>query len=225
MTYDVAVVTPTIIRPQLDKAVRSVFNQDFDGRIQMLVGLDYPCGNKEDLWALQIQAPNHIQLDVLHLGYSTRADKGGLYYSYGGGALRSILTLAANARYVAYLDDDCWFESNHISSLMDLITSRELDWVYSKRRPFYTETGKPVPHENIGELPEIDTNCFLIDKLSCHDAILGWTSVVKKEPWDDVEPFKQALQRGRDKRYAGTGMETTCYGLTPESPSYNLHHK
>ena len=234
--YDVAVVIPTIIRPHLERAVKSVFEQDFDGTIQILIGLDYPCGNKETLWSLQIQAPKNMAVDVLNLGYSTRIDKGGLYYNYGGGALRSILTLAANARYVAYLDDDCWFKPNHISSLMNLITKRNLHWVYSKRRAYYSETGEPVPEEKVGKLPEVDTNCILFDKIECHDAILGWVGVKKERAWNGIDVdqewryadpmyFTRALSRARKERKASTNLETTCYGLSEDSPGYHLHHK
>ena len=232
--YDVAVVMPTIIRPQLDKAVKSVFNQDFDGRIQLLIGLDYPCGNKEDLWVLQIQAPTNVQVDVLHLGYSTRKDKGGLYYNWGGGALRTILTFAANSRYVAYLDDDCWYDPNHISSLMTLIKEGDHDWVFSKRRAIDTDTGEPIDDRTINWWGGTDTNCYLIDKVRCHKSIHGWARVEKPKrahegigedeefSYQDEADFYQTLKKNKSHNYKGTGLTTVNYGLSPDSPSYEL---
>jgi len=39
-TFDAAVVTPTIMRPDIEQALRSVFDQDVSGRVQVLVGID-----------------------------------------------------------------------------------------------------------------------------------------------------------------------------------------
>ncbi len=45
--YDVAVVIPTIGRPVLERAVQSVFRQDFPGTIQILIGVGNPIGDRE----------------------------------------------------------------------------------------------------------------------------------------------------------------------------------
>ena len=42
---DVAVVIQTVLRPSLLRTVRSVFNQDHAGRIQVLIGIDRPLGD------------------------------------------------------------------------------------------------------------------------------------------------------------------------------------
>ncbi len=231
MAFDVAVVIPTLISHSLERAVRSVFKQDFKGKIQIMVGLDYPCGNKEQLWALQLQCPKNVQMDVLHLGYSTRANSTGLYYGYGGGALRTILTFAANARYVAYLDDDNYYEPYHISSLMDLIQSRNYDWVISDRYPIHAKTGKRLPDEIIPWENEkmIDTNCILIDKIKCHEAIHGWavteTSLGKGYyqtedgmVYGDNVHFTKTLRRNRIIHMASTGLKSVAYQINLDRP-------
>ena len=38
--YAVAVIIPTTLRPELCRAVRSVFAQDFPGSVQILIGID-----------------------------------------------------------------------------------------------------------------------------------------------------------------------------------------
>ncbi len=38
--FDVAVVMPTIVRPTLGRALASILNQNFAGRIQVLIGVD-----------------------------------------------------------------------------------------------------------------------------------------------------------------------------------------
>src|SRR5690606_9284128 len=44
--YDCAVVIPTILRPVLARAVRSVYAQDFPGSVQVLVGIDVATGSR-----------------------------------------------------------------------------------------------------------------------------------------------------------------------------------
>lgn len=216
MTYDIAVVMPTIIQPTLDRAVNSVFEQDFDGRIQLLVGLDYPCGNKENVWSLQIQAPNHVQLDVLHMGYSTRVDKDGLYYNYGGGALRTILSFAANARYVTYLDDDCWYEPDHLSSLYDHLKSGDYDWAMSLRNIVDLDTQEKIEDEAL--MYPVDTNCYMIDKVRCHRAIHGWSRVypgvsgAKGFTREDDIDFRTTLYQSKLNKFISTSRRTVNFG-------------
>ena len=40
--FDVAVVIPSLLRPTLPRALRSVFAQDFQGSVQILIGIDAP---------------------------------------------------------------------------------------------------------------------------------------------------------------------------------------
>ena len=43
--FDAAVVIATIVRPSSRRAVRSVFNQDWPGRIHILIGVDVSRGD------------------------------------------------------------------------------------------------------------------------------------------------------------------------------------
>jgi hypothetical protein len=62
--FDAAVILPTLLRPSLDRAVRSVFAQDFPGRIQLLIGIDVAQGDPAQLAALTRDCPAHIAHDV-----------------------------------------------------------------------------------------------------------------------------------------------------------------
>ena len=80
--FDVAVVMPTILRPTLADALRSVFAQRFPGRIQVLLGIDQAgdTGDDPDLSALAAaatEAPPHCVVQVLYPGYSTSVRHGG----------------------------------------------------------------------------------------------------------------------------------------------------
>jgi hypothetical protein len=185
---DVAVVIPTILRPSLTRAVRSIFAQDLDGRIQVLIGIDAVKGDLSQIDALRQECPEHIELDVLDLGYSTNAINGGLYRCVYGGALRTILSFQANSRYLAYLDDDNWWAPDHLSSL--LATVQGVDWAYSQRWMVDPRTLASVcidDWESVG--PDkgmfakdfggfVDTNTLLLDKLACPEILYLWSQTM-----------------------------------------------
>jgi hypothetical protein len=129
--FDVAVVMPTLLRPSLERAVRSVFAQDLDGRIQLLIGIDKAQGDREALAGLVASAPAHVTITVFDPGYSTSGAHGGLHRSHDGGALRSILSYMAHAPRIAYLDDDNWWAPNHLSTLASAMQGT--DWAWSLR--------------------------------------------------------------------------------------------
>ena len=108
----------TVVRPTIAQAMRSVFAQQFPGRIQMLVGIDRWEGPRALLEQLIAECPSHVAVTTLDLGYSTSKRHGGLYPSSYGGALKTILSYAANSRYVTYLDDDNWYAPTHLASML-----------------------------------------------------------------------------------------------------------
>lgn len=182
--FDVAVVMPTVVRPTLAQAIRSVYAQAFAGRIQILVGIDRWSGERALLDGLSAESPSHVALNVVDLGYSTSSRHGGIYPSHFGGALKTILSFAANSRYVAYLDDDNWYAPQHLASLLQAIRGKA--WAFSLRH--FVESGSDEPlcpdtWESMGpgrgvyadaQGGFVDTNCFLLDALACCDVFVEW---------------------------------------------------
>ena len=119
--YDVAIVMPTLLRPGLTRAIRSIFEQNFEGRIQILLGIDVAEGDPAQLAALAAECPAHIAFDLFDPGYSTSIQHGGLHPNRVSGSLRTILTYAANSRRIAYLDDDNWWGPDHLATLSGAI--------------------------------------------------------------------------------------------------------
>ena len=127
--FDVAVVVPTILRPSLKRTLRSIFSQDFPGRIQILLGIDIKKNDAAVIDDACRQIPNNCAVCVLDLGYSTSTRHGGLHPAADGGALRTIMSYAANSRYPAYLDDDNWWAPQHLASLRRAIEG--FHWAFS----------------------------------------------------------------------------------------------
>jgi len=220
--FDVAVVIPTILRPHLERAVASVFAQKGASRIQILIGIDKAIGPGDVIDNLKLQCPDTCAITVIDLGYSTSKRHGGQHGAHDGGALRSILTLAANSRYVAYLDDDNWWADNHLASLLDAIETNV--WAYGLR--WYTNpiTEKPICIDE-WESTGLDTGLYrdrfggfvdpsslLIDKTACLPILHKWCTPIETErsPMTADRNFFDAL---RPLPAGKTDKATTYYVL------------
>lgn len=223
--FDVGVVMTTIMRPTLKRAVQSIFAQRFLGRIQILLGIDKCKGDMAVLNELQQACPQNCALTVLDLGYSTAARNGGLYPSMPGGALRTILSYAANCRRLAYLDDDNWYAESHLQSLSDSLDRN--DWAYSLRWYVDRETQQPlcidrwesvgpgrgVYATNLGGY--VDPNCLMIDKIVCESVLRWWCFPVpadRSARSEDRQVFRLLKERSR---VSSTGQATVYYTIHP----------
>jgi hypothetical protein len=223
--FDVAVVIPTVLRPSLARAVSSVYRQAGVASIQILLGIDRGGGDTALLGELARQCPGHCALTVLDLGYSTSVRHGGLHPARDGGALRTILSYAANSRHVAYLDDDNWWQENHLHSLLESV--RGHDWAWSLRWYVDCRRGAPLcidrwesvgPDEGVfkGRFGGfVDPNCLLIDKIACEPALRWWSIPLPGDPVGmsaDRHVFAYLRKHGR---HAGTGQATAYYTIHP----------
>jgi hypothetical protein len=182
--FDVAVVMVTIVRPTIAQALRSIYAQRFAGRIQVMIGIDRWEGERDTLQQLIDERPPNVAVTVIDLGYSTSRRNGGVYPSRFGGALKSILSYAANSRYLAYLDDDNWYAPDHLASLLAAISGN--DWAFRCGISSTRQTGEVLCADtwasvgpgrgNVEPAPGgfVDTNCYLFDKIACHDVFTEW---------------------------------------------------
>ncbi|MGC9195596.1 MAG: hypothetical protein ACP5IL_09100 [Syntrophobacteraceae bacterium] len=227
---DVAVVIQTILRPSLLRAVRSVFDQDLSGRIQVLIGIDTHQGECAQLDTISQECPDNIVLTLFDPGYSTSLRHGGIYNNYYGGALRTILSYTANSRYVAYLDDDDWWGREHLSSLLAAIPGK--DWAFSRRWLVDPQTGWPICHDqwdSVGPGAGINCerlggyvapSCLLVDKANCHLVLPFWSlSPCENGCGEDRLVFTQLLK----KSWAATGKYTSYYSMPVETQKHPHH--
>lgn len=219
--FDVAIVMTTIVRPTLAQALRSVYAQRFPGRIQVLVGIDRWEGDRALLDGLIAERPRNVAVTVVDLGYSTSQRNGGLYPSRYGGALKTLLSYAANSRYVTYLDDDNWFAPDHLATLLAAVAGK--DWAFALRYFVEASTGDllcPDTWESMG--PDrgvyaaaqggfVDTNCFVIDKLACHDVFTEWAMTRYA---NGTGGDRQVLQRLRQRPWGTNDAHTLYYRRT-----------
>ena len=187
--FDVAVVMPTIVRPSLLEALKSVYGQTFEGSVQILVGVDSLQGEKSILDRLEEGIPDRMTLTLFDPGYSTSSRHGGVHSARDGGALRTLLSFLAHSRYVAYLDDDNLWHPNHLSHTLNAIEGH--DWAYSLRWLVDEDTnrkltidkwhsvgpGKGIMQGTSGGF--VDPNTLIVDKLACADQLYLWSVEAK----------------------------------------------
>ncbi len=229
---DVAVVLPTILRPALLRAAQSVFSQEFNGRIHLLIGIDVAAGETAVLDEVRARCPANMMFTVLDLGYSTSQRHGGIYSNYYSGALRAILSVAANARYIAYLDDNDWFRRDHLASLWNAVQGK--DWAFSRR--WLADEGTLLPicrdeWDSVGPDHGINSKRFggfthpstlLVDKLRCDDVLPLWSHASFSDGTGEDRRVFAALRANHS--WADTGAYT-CFCTLSQTTQSDEHHR
>ncbi len=233
--FDVAVIIASMTRPSLVEAVRSVFAQDIKGTVQILIGIDQVSEEGFDWDALLKERPANMAVTVFWPGYSTSTKNGGIHSAVSGGSLRSLLSFLANSRYVAYLDDDNWFSPHHLSSLRETIDGKA--WAYS-RRWFVDAEDKSVVCEDSWESvgPDqgvfadnfggfVDTNCYMIDTLTCAPHLSAWSVALNNDPkgrGSDRSLFNRLMQA---RPTGDTKTPSICYTIHKTDTNHQARHE
>ena len=184
-SFDFAVIVPTTLRPTVHRALKSIFRQQFDGRVQVLIGVDVPLGSRAALEETCRAVPERQCVFCVYPGYSTARRHGGQHGSGDGGALRTVLSYLANSRFVAYLDDDNWWSEDHLASMGRALSGAE--WAYSLRWFVHPESGRPIckdEWESVGpgrgEFQDfggwVDPSCIAVNKQVC-EVVLPWWAI------------------------------------------------
>ena len=230
---DAAVVIPTILRPALAKAVRSVFTQNFAGRIHLLIGVDVHQGDSALLDQLAAECPSHITLTILDPGYSTSVRHGGLQANAYGGSLRTVLSYLANAPHIAYLDDNDWWGANHLTLLKTAIAGKQ--WAWSGRWMVHPQTGWPICRDewdSVGPGKGINADRFggfvqpsglMMDAQACHLLMPLWSMAAFADGGGEDRLIFDHLNKSFAG--AGTGHFTSFCTLTPDSLGHDHHKK
>jgi hypothetical protein len=161
----VGIIIATTGDPLLGQALRSALEQDWPS-VEVWVVTDGPAHQA----AVDEQlAPwvDHPRLRRLCLPQNTGAD------GFNGHRIYGSVPWLLDTRYVAFLDQDNWFEPDHIGRMMELLISRGMDWAFALRR-LVGEEGQFLGYddcESLGSWPSmladnpihlVDFNCYLI---------------------------------------------------------------
>jgi glycosyltransferase involved in cell wall biosynthesis len=156
----VAVVTPTIGAKTLSKCIQSVEAQTYEN-LTHYVFLDGEEEHGDKIWN-QLQVPSKVKTIRLQ----ENIGKG-----WYGHRVYAACGYLVNADVVCYLDEDNWFEPNHVEKLVERI-KKGVDWAYSLRK-IVDKEGNFVAEDNcesLGQWPiyfnkdafHIDTSSFMV---------------------------------------------------------------
>ena len=157
----VLVITPTTGKKSLQRAMESVAKQTvLTGH---LIVQDGPDAINEAI-TNQVEFPQNPLLRTLSLPENVGGN--GWY----GHRVYAAMPLMVNADYILFLDEDNWFEPNHVETMLNKIKSKDLMWAYSLRK-IYDEREQYVCDDDceaLGRYPTfydhylnfVDTNCY-----------------------------------------------------------------
>jgi hypothetical protein len=139
---------------------------------------------------------------------------------YGaGGSMADVfagMSFLTRADWVFFLDDDNFYDPNHVASVMDLVERHDLQWAYSLRK-YVSLEGKFICEDNwcsLGHWPcladskshLVDNSCYAVSLDLAKRCSLAWT----KAPYIGDRFFFKALHETNTK--AGcTGLYTANY--------------
>jgi glycosyltransferase involved in cell wall biosynthesis len=152
------VITPTTGKDTVIQAIESVNNQTIPTEHLLVIDgakASYDLADMDYDWTktLAMQLPENVGAN-------------GWY----GHRVYAAMPLMVNADYILFLDEDNWFEPNHVETMLNKIKSKDLMWAYSLRR-ICDERGEYVCDddcESLGRYPTfydhtinfVDTNCY-----------------------------------------------------------------
>jgi hypothetical protein len=172
----VAVITPTTNHDCLVDAYESVKNQDYKGPLTHYIVYD---GEES--------AANKADWKDPHLEIWTIPKATGMAGHLGHRIYAAMTFLIHDADYLVFLDEDNFFDANHISSLVASIEETQATWAFSLRKiinqdkSFICEDnceslGPFVNyHEARGsEIKLIDVNCYMLPRSLAIEAAPLW---------------------------------------------------
>jgi hypothetical protein len=167
----ITIITPTTGNAHLAKAVQSVENQTYEN-IQYLVVVD---GKKRSVKTHEVLSTlNCKRYDTIFLPEATGYDQ------YNGHRIYGAMTYIAEGEFLCFLDEDNWYDNNHIESLVEAVQGKT--WAYSLRKIIDQENNyicnddceslgkwKSVLNDNF-----IDVGCFMLPKKIAIQFSPGW---------------------------------------------------
>ncbi len=162
----VSVITPVTGNPLMKQAIQSVQDQEYSNIEHIIVidGKEREAAAQAILQEIEFKKP---QTHVICLPYATGKD------GFNGHRIYGMSLFLANGDYLAFLDEDNWFDPHHIASLVQVVEAKHLDWAYSLRK-IVNHDGSFATYDNcesLGKWPIytrnhhlVDTSCYFLKK-------------------------------------------------------------
>jgi hypothetical protein len=238
----VTVVIQTVGRQSLVRAVKSILNQSIlkngrGARVDVWIGVDNDrFGTLQDVRA-EIDAMSAGVPDFsvfwLDIGYTTSLRGPGVHNNLFGGSLRTVLTFLAKSRWVAYLDDDDWWHTQHLELLVNAIQGKKWAWSLCWFTDGTTEKtlgvdvlesagpGQGVYAKSFGGF--VRPSALMLDKLACMPLLHLWSiSPLKTGGGQDRAMFHGLLKM---PEVGATHKPTVYYAMDPNDTNHEIRLK
>ena len=212
----VTVITPTIGKHTLGQAIQSVQDQTYKN-INHLIVIDGPGYENE----AKKYIPSNRNITVTTTPFNTGG--GGFY----GHRIYAAYPHLLSTDYILFLDEDNWWDKNHVKSLIDMIEDKNLDWAYSLRKVYSNNNYLDDDCcESIGKYPiwftwpaklqyliATSSYCFTRAFITrvCH--IWHWG-------WGGDRRFFMIIKDTPGMKYETTGLHTLNYNLPDMEKAY-----
>lgn len=213
----VTVITPTIGSEKLADAMVSVESQTYKNINHLIVidGHDYA----DKARAITQQYPKS---HVMQLPYNTGKTGGNFY----GHRVYAGVPQLINTDYIFFLDEDNWYEPDHVATLIETIEQKNLAFGFSLRKVFNTDKTYVCDDncESLGKWPiwfTHDNPQYLIDTSSFafRREFLIQTSQLWHSGWGGDRRYFYAVKD--NCTYDTSGKHTLCYRLDGNPNSVN----
>jgi glycosyltransferase involved in cell wall biosynthesis len=220
----VTVITPTTGATYLKQALESVKSQTYEN-IQHLVVVD---GNHP---TADIMLQDYPEADVIKLPYATGIDR------YNGHRIYGAMTYLAKGEYVCFLDEDNWFDPDHVESLVKVIETGN-QWAFSLRK-ITDKDGNYMCNddcESLGKWPSclsdqdyfVDVGCYFLPKDIALQLTPIWHRKAREPGVPEVDRMLSHVLRQNNLTYDTNYKYTLNYrtGNTERSvqKEFFLHH-
>lgn len=218
----VIVITPTVGSPTLVRAVDSVKAQDYKNLKHLVVADGREYFQKVLNLPLPVEGGN--RLTITSAPFNTGRGQDNVQGFYGHRIFAAYPHLV-NEDYILFLDDDNWWESNHVSSLVDLCEKENLDFSHSFRKVYDKDEFLAEDNcESIGRWPVVwfpdDQKQYLVDSSSyCFKR--SWLIQVSQlwhSGWGGDRRFFMTIKD--IAKYNTTGLHTLNYSLPDMDKAY-----
>ena len=119
------VIMPTTGSPELEDAVGSVLKQTYDTKCYVVAD-GVQSHSKTRIITDNFLSRKNLEKCFLPINVGAN----GFY----GHRVYAAFTHLIDTDYVLYLDQDCWFEPDHVEKCIKTIEENDLDWSYSLRK-------------------------------------------------------------------------------------------
>ena len=209
ITKPVTVITPSVGSPKLKDAIESVANQTYYCKHLIVCdGTEY----FDKVYKLAVGGAIQFCVTPENTGAN----------GFNGQRIYAAYPHLVNSDYVAFLDEDNWFEPDHIETLVKTIEAKNLDFAYSLRK-IHSPTKKYLCNdecESLGKWPIfmsrgsqygnqylVDTSSYLFKREFIQKTCHLWHSGA----WGEDRRYYYAV---KDKaKYDTSGKYTLCYRL------------